>query len=230
MITLLQQGNPTVWVLTAIAIYGTFCIVERVIYFAVHQFNFKELLVGIANLIKQNKWEEVLHQSTKAPGMVAPLFRGLLLHRHFSRKELQVLCTQILELEIPKIEKNFRSIFAIAMVAPLVGLLGTFLGLLDAFQLTQQTNNGLVVDQLALGLTSSLSTSIMGLLIMIPVYLSYFYLTAKAKTLINSLNAAGAELINLIFQAPDENKETVAKRELTQKACNKEKSHLRLDL
>ncbi|NJR42758.1 MAG: MotA/TolQ/ExbB proton channel family protein [Akkermansiaceae bacterium] len=57
-----------------------------------------------------------------------------MLRYYLSRGDLRDVVQEAGQMEVPKIEKNIRAILGIALLSPLVGILGTMLGMLETFQ------------------------------------------------------------------------------------------------
>ncbi len=90
---------------------------------------------------------------------------------------------------------------AIAHAAPLIGLLGTVIGLLDSFTSLSSANGVATQADVARGVYQSLITSALGLVVAIPAYLSFAFLSARARSLMHDLERAGIEIVNLIEDA-----------------------------
>lgn len=87
-------------------------------------------------------------------------------------------------LEIQRLEKNLALLSFIAQVAPLLGLLGTVLGMVDLFIGLQGAGMSNVdVSQLSSGIWKALLTTAAGLLVAVPTLAGYSYLTAHTDRL-----------------------------------------------
>ena len=136
--------------------------------------------------------------------------------------ELREIVEEAGQLEVPKLEKNLPVLRNIAYVAPLIGLLGTAIGLLSTFENISynRDNPGVATHSLiASGLHMSLITTAVGIAIAIPAFTFYAYLVSFAKTLMHDMERAGIEIINIINDARN-SKEVIefreAKREIEQ--------------
>ena len=121
------------WPLLVLAAVGMFLIVERVLFFQRVRINVGDLLLGLANLVRSDKYDEAMHEAARAPGPVARVAHTALMRHKMERKDLKDLVQEAGFLEIPRIERNLRGVYAIALLAPLVGLLGTVSGLIKTF-------------------------------------------------------------------------------------------------
>ena len=104
-------------------------------WFHLHSAQIKQedFLSGIFTLMNRGNRAEAVTICNETPGPVAHLVRTALLHADESIEKLEkVLYKAGLE-EIPRLEKNLSGIYILAQILPLLGLLGTLVGLLELF-------------------------------------------------------------------------------------------------
>ncbi len=89
-------------------------------------------------------------------------------------------------------ESGFSTIKIIATIAPILGLLGTVIGVLDSFETIAATGFSKGVNSFASGISLALITTIGGLIVALPAYIGYNYLVG----LLTRLEAKYEELIN----------------------------------
>ena len=99
--------------------------------------------------------------------------------------------------EIPKQERFLPTLGTIAHVAPLLGLLGTVTGNIDAFGVLGDAGGLADSSRLALGISEALLTTAAGLIVGIPVIMFYNYLSSKANNTIVRLENRVSELVLL---------------------------------
>ena len=97
--------------------------------------------------------------------------------------------------EADKMKRSLRGLSIIATVCPLLGLLGTVYGMIDAFQRTSASGGAAKTADLATGIYEALVTTATGLTIAIPVMLLYQYLSARVDGLIDHIDEVGTEFI-----------------------------------
>jgi biopolymer transport protein ExbB len=90
------------------------------------------------------------------------------------------------------------------LLAPLVGMLGTMVGMVKTFQDVTDQGGFSVPAELTGGVFIALITSVVGLTVAVPMYLAYLYFLGRAKRLVHRIERAGIELINLISDAREE--------------------------
>lgn len=97
--------------------------------------------------------------------------------------------------EADKMKRSLRGLSVIAAVCPLLGLLGTVYGMIDAFQRTSSSGGAAKTADLATGIYEALVTTATGLTIAIPVMLLYQYLQSRVDGIIDHIDEVGTEFI-----------------------------------
>ncbi|MGJ8633602.1 MAG: MotA/TolQ/ExbB proton channel family protein [Luteolibacter sp.] len=201
---LIEKGGPLVWVLLTFAFFGTVFIAERFFYFHRARINVSSLLVGLGLHVKRRAFAEALHEAARAPGPVARVAHAALLRYYLERRDLGDVVKEAGQLEVPKIEKNIRAILAVALLCPLVGMLGTMLGMVDAFQRISERGGTSGPEELSSGVLTALITSVVGLTVAVPMYLFYMYFVGRSRRLVNRIERAGIEMVHMIADAREE--------------------------
>lgn len=201
---LIERGGPLVWVLLGLAFIGAVCVVERMFYFHRARINVGNLLVGLAQHVRRRAFAEALHEAARAPGPVGRVAHAALLRYYLSRTELRDVVQEAGQLEVPGIEKNIRAILGVALLSPLVGMLGTLLGMLETFQKVSEQGGFSGPAELSAGVFTALITSVIGMTVAVPLYLFYLYFLGRAKRLAHRIERAGIEMVNLIADAREE--------------------------
>lgn len=105
--------------------------------------------------------------------------------------------------KVPELEKNIKILVTIANISPLLGLLGTVMGMIKAFQVIQVKTsafNPVSTGDLAGGILQALLTTAAGLIVAIPAIVAYHYLEAKVGDSVVDMERSATELINIMSQ------------------------------
>ena len=98
--------------------------------------------------------------------------------------------------EVLRMRRNLRALSVIAAVSPLLGLLGTILGMIDAFQTVATSGEALgKTELLADGIYAAMITTAAGLIVAIPVLICYHWLSARVERLVMEIDEATYEFI-----------------------------------
>ena len=114
------------------------------------------------------------------------------------RSDLKEIVQESGQLEVPRLERYLSVLLTVAYIAPLIGLLGTILGLVDTFVQFNVISGQATIGDLSQGVYQSLITSAAGLAVAIPTFLLYSYLSAFARNLMHDMERGGIEVVNII--------------------------------
>ena len=221
MFEILNQGGPLVFLLLGCSLLAVGIFLERFFLFHRANLDVQDLLQGLGNLIHKKNYAEALHVCAGTPGPVARVVHAAIVQHEAPREELKQIVHEAGQLEVPKLERYLSAILAIAYIAPLIGLLGTVLGLIDTF-VPVTTSGWASTTDLAKGIYKSLVTSAVGLAVAIPSYILYSYLAAALHSLMHDMERGGIEIVNLIT-ATRQNKEIVDFKESAQRLAEEQK-------
>ena len=99
---------------------------------------------------------------------------------------------------IPQLEKRTPYIALGANVATLLGLLGTIVGLIQAFTAISNANPAEKADLLSASISVAMNTTAFGLLVAIPLLVAHSVVTAKAGQIVDSLEMASVKALSMI--------------------------------
>ena len=103
-------------------------------------------------------------------------------------------------LELPKLEERLGILATVAHIAPLLGLLGTVIGMIRAFQAIQtktETMNFVSTGDLAAGIWVALITTACGLSVAIPTVVAYNYIRHYVKIIQHDMERAASRVLAL---------------------------------
>lgn len=195
---LIDQGGPVVWPLLVLAVAGLYFSVERFIYFQRSRIVVTDLLIGLRAHLERGDLTEARSQAGRAGGPVGRICEAVLVRPDLPRSDLRDVAQEAGRLEIPRLERNLRGILGAAMLAPLLGLLGTALGLANTFLRMRESGDVATSADLSLGIFQALLTTALGLTIAIPLYVFYLYFYARIRRLLARMERVGIEIVNLV--------------------------------
>jgi biopolymer transport protein ExbB len=104
------------------------------------------------------------------------------------------------KLEVSKLEKNIAALATIAGAAPMIGFLGTVIGMVRAFYDMSMAGNNIDIALLSGGIYQAMITTVAGLIVGIIAYICYNVLVAKVEKVIFLLEARTTEFIDLLHE------------------------------
>lgn len=199
MLEILQKGGPLMGIILLCSVVALGVFFERLLYLHRISIRVGEFLDGLHLLVQRNHLEEALQECVTVSGPVARVLQAALQKPDASRMELKEITTDAGLLELPKLERNLSILSMLAYITPLVGLLGTVLGLLDAFLAITSHGGYATAAEIAKGVFESLITTAAGLAVAIPAFLAYGYLSSRVNDLIHDMERAGIEIVQLLI-------------------------------
>jgi biopolymer transport protein ExbB len=215
VIDYIQKGGLLMWPILGCSIIAIAVFAERLFYFHRATVHVGEFLKGLSNLIRRRNFAEALHESAGTPGPVARVIHAAIIRHDAPRAELRDIVQEAAQLEVPKLERFLPVLATIAFLTPLLGLLGTVAGMIDAFGTIASSGGYATVTELSSGVYKSLLTTAAGLVVATPTFVAYSYLSSRVNTMLHDMERAGIEIVHMLtesrpirgiisFQQPDE--------------------------
>jgi biopolymer transport protein ExbB len=123
------------------------------------------------------------------------------------REDIEIAMEESMMEIIPQLEKRTAYVALGANIATLLGLLGTIMGLIQAFTSVANANPAEKADLLSASISVAMNTTAFGLIAAIPLLVTHSVLTAKTSEIVDSLEMASVKALNVIT--------ALAKRQLT---------------
>lgn len=132
--------------------------------------------------------------------------------RESSRSDLEDVLAVSANAQIKTLQRGFRVLDTIAQIAPLIGLFGTVLGMITAFQALQQSGNSVDPSILAGGIWVALLTTAVGLAVAMPTSIALTYFESRVERHQLAIETAVTRILNPVAQtAFDEPREQAHK-------------------
>ena len=222
MLQFIGQGGPFAYALALLAFVSLLLIFERIFFFQRVKISVGDLLLGLANHVRKGAFAEALHEAARAPGPTARVAHAILMRKNLPRRDLRDVAKESGQLEVPRMERNLRALYGIALIAPLVGMLGTVSGLTKTFMEMNKEKGFASAAEMSGGVYESLLTTALGLSIAIPVYLFYLFFYGRVKRMVHRIERTGVEMVNIICDAREQ-AEIVSFRKEAKEITNKKK-------
>src|SRR5437016_1139765 len=134
---LLANGGLMLWLILLISAVAVAVFIERFLHFHRAQINSTEFLNGVRTVLKRDNVVEALSICDATPGPVARLVKTAVLNRDHGRERVREALEEAGLAEVPRLEEKLNLLATIAQLAPLLGLLGTVIGLMNTFYTIQ---------------------------------------------------------------------------------------------
>lgn len=195
--SLFAKGGPMMWVLLILGLLTLMLFVERALYLHRGQIRSTEFVNGIKNILSKRRIVEALTVCEETPGPVAAVVKAALLHADDDGEKMRFYVQEAAVVEIPALERRLGSIAAIGQVAPLVGLLGTILGMVTTFLAFEK--DYMPASALAAGMWQALLSMAASLMLAIPAHLAHHFLTGRVRAIVRDVEWSGNEIMKYLL-------------------------------
>ncbi len=203
MLDLVVKGGPVMYPIILCSIIAMAIVIERAYHLYRAKIDTRKFMDEIANVLRRNKIMEAIEICDKTPGPIAHILRAGILKHDRPKQEIKEAIEEAGLYEVPRMEKNLTALATIAHISPLLGLLGTVVGMVGCFQVIQQKStslNPVSPGDLAGGIWAALITTVAGLAVAIPVYVAYNYLVSRVNHLVIDMERSATDLTNILTQ------------------------------
>jgi biopolymer transport protein ExbB len=198
MIELMQQGGPVMWMLLACSVLAGVIFLERLLHLHRAQINASEFLKGIYNILRRDNIVEAVSICEETPGPVPSIVRAAVLHHDEPSEQIARAIQEAGLHEVPRLERNLNMLLTLAQVSPLIGLLGTVLGLMQVLIEIEQNSPLVHSGDLSGGLWQALISTAAGLAVAIPTYTAYNFLVGRVESVILDMERSSGEILTFL--------------------------------
>ncbi|MBR1967292.1 MAG: MotA/TolQ/ExbB proton channel family protein [Lentisphaeria bacterium] len=202
---LMRDGGPVLWIIGICALVAMFIFFKKTFQFHREEVNVRELVRGLENVLRRNGFVEAISLCDNTPGPAARVLSSAILAYERKDEDLKQAIDDACLEELPKLEKNIDILSTIGFISPLLGLLGTVLGMMETFQTVNVTSSmALSSTELAGTIRMALVTTAGGLAVAIPCYVAYNYLVSRVNAISLDMEKAASEIV-YFFNQKDKN-------------------------
>lgn len=183
------------WVLMAMGVASFVVFVERSLHLHRARIRPDDFLKGIYNILKRDNISEALTICEEAPGPVAYIAKTAILHRGDSKEALRTAVEDASLAEVSRLERRLVFLATTAQIAPLLGLLGTVIGMVESLMVMQHQSPLIQSADVMGGLMKALVTTAGGLIVAIPCYAAFNMLVVRIDRIVLDMERAGSEIV-----------------------------------
>ncbi len=201
MISLIVKGG---WVMVPIllgSVVALTLVLERLWYFWKIKLNAPLFAEGIFSLVEKGNVREASEICERTRHPLARVFMAGLERLHEEAAETERVMEREGNRQIQQVEKNLNYLVVVIGVEPLLGFLGTILGLIQAFMTWEKLAASVTVSTLAAGIYQAMITTAAGLIIAIPYFIIYNVFLSKVNGVAQDINHYGDELLGVLGKA-----------------------------
>jgi len=193
----LKSGGSLMWPICFVGILGVIIAFERLLVLLRESKKTQQLSATVTPVIQQGKWEEALQLCSRSTAGLARVLTAGINHRQEAPEVLESVIEEAIQGTMKPLDRNMASLQIIAVVAPLLGLLGTVTGMIATFQMLTIYGSG-DPRMMSGGISEALITTEYGLFIAIPIILVHGYFQGRVNGIINTLEEKSMMLVNAV--------------------------------
>jgi len=180
MLDLFRQGGPLMWPLLACSVLALGIFFTKLLYYLKIRSGGDLLFKEIIGLVQEKRYEESLVVCQRSDSPLGRVMAAVLKMPGQPREKIKTIAVEVAGREGAPLEHYLGLLSTIANVSPLIGLLGTVLGMIHAFQVIAAEGVGTPAT-LGGGISQALITTAAGMTVAIPAILAHRYLTGKMQ-------------------------------------------------
>ena len=181
---LMSQGGMTMVPIYLCSIAGLAVFIRKFLEFRRARLRDLSWLDPVLDVVATEDYDNVSKACNGSPHPGTRVVRATVNALKEKPKHAEAEARRVASLEIQKLEKNLNMLSFLAQVAPLLGLLGTVLGMVDLFIQLQGAGQGnVVVAELSSGIWKALLTTAAGLAVAVPALAAHSYLASQIDRL-----------------------------------------------
>jgi biopolymer transport protein ExbB len=156
-----------------------------------------ETVSTLSQLIAAREYRDAVNYCRRDQGPFSALVATLVEHRDAPYDELKELLEDTGRRQLLGLQRGLPALATIVAGAPLLGLLGTVLGMIDIFAVVASSGAG-VTEKLSAGIAEALITTATGLIIAIPILFLHSFLEARAVGILADIESKLLDLLHLV--------------------------------
>jgi biopolymer transport protein ExbB len=191
------SGGPAMWMLLILSIVAIAIVIERLLFFASQHSDSKGLLRALGQKIAANDLPGAIKVCQQNKGMLPKILEFGLKRGEKNRADITDALSIALMEHLNALEKNLGIIGTIAVISPFVGLFGTVLGIIRAFQDIALKGNS-TPAVVAAGVSEALITTAAGLFVAVVSVIFFNYFKSRIKAYNQEMIVAANQLAEML--------------------------------
>lgn len=200
MLAFFQKGGMFMYPILAVFIAGVSIAVERWFQLARIRSVNRKMWSKLYPMLAKGQFTAVRQALGKDQSTISQML-GMGLARHSAarrREDVEIAMEEAMMEIIPRLEKRTPYVALLSNIATLLGLLGTIMGLIEAFTAVAAANPAEKADLLSASISVAMNTTAFGLMAAIPMLLMHAKLMSTTGQIVDSLEMASVKALNSI--------------------------------
>ena len=195
-----RDGGIWMYIILAISVVSLGVALERFFFlFFKYNMNAQAFMAQIQKLVMADNVDRAIKLCNAAPSRALPqVIKAGLTRANKGEVEIQNAIEEATLEIVPKIQKRTPALQTIANIATLAGLLGTIMGLIEAFEALERATPENRQRMLSRGIAMAMNTTAFGLIVAIPTMIAHLILGGITKKILNEIDMYSVKLENLL--------------------------------
>ena len=204
LFSMFTMGGPLMWVLLALSILAIYLIGRK--WWVIKQASRIDpnFMNDIRDYMNAGKTKSAVTLCRKYDNPVARMIETGIHRLGRPMGDIQSAIENTGNIEVARLEKGLPILATIAGGAPMIGFLGTVLGMVKAFFNMSKAGNNIDITLLSDGIYTAMLTTVGGLIVGIIAYFGYNWLTSRVSDLVYKMESSTMEFIDIVLHEPGE--------------------------
>ena len=196
-----RTGGIWMYIILAVSIIAIGITIERFIYlFFKYSVNAEPFMAQIQKLVMANNIDRAIKLCNAQPSAALPrVIKAGLTRANKGEVEIQNALEEATLEVVPLVQKRTPVLQPLANIATLLGLLGTIIGLIEAFEALEKATPETRQKLLAKGIALAMNTTAFGLIVAIPTLVFHMILSSMTKKILDEIDMYSVKLENLLI-------------------------------
>ena len=191
-------GTVIMGTLTLLSIFAIYILFERLSAIKKAGKDNENFLISIKNFVEKKDIEAAKTLCKNTDTAISRMIEKGVDRIDKPMTDISTAIENQAKLEVYKMENNLANLATIAGAAPMIGFLGTVIGMILAFHEMASSGGNIDVEMLSKGIYTAMVTTVAGLIVGIIAYISYNYLVSKVDKVVFKLEAKTTDFLDLI--------------------------------
>ena len=191
-------GTVIMGTLTLLSIFAIYILFERLSAIKKAGKDNENFLISIKNFVEKKDIEAAKTLCKNTDTAISRMIEKGVDRIDKPMTDISAAIENQAKLEVYKMENNLANLATIAGAAPMIGFLGTVIGMILAFHEMASSGGNIDVEMLSKGIYTAMVTTVAGLIVGIIAYISYNYLVSKVDKVVFKLEAKTTDFLDLI--------------------------------
>lgn len=198
VLELLMEGGWYIMIpLAVLSVLAIYIFIERTLAINKAMKEEKDFMNKIKDYINEGKLDSAKNLCSTSNTPMARMLEKGIMRIGKPLQDISVAIENIGKLEIYLLEKNLSTLATIAGAAPMIGFLGTVIGMVNVF-LDMEVAGTVQVEDISSGTKQAMVTTIVGLIVGIVAYMTYNHLVSKVSKVIHKMEGSSIEFIDIL--------------------------------